>query len=203
VQFVFTKHLICEFILYSSIAYAILSIPSLILPTIGNINWGAMRGRKAMTDKSSFLSIPFPLLATLAGLIDGDGYIAITRTAKGYIEVLLSISLDVRDGPMLCHIHETLGFGRIAGPFLNQNGSSTIKLIFSRTDLQELLFPLFQHHSIFFLTNTRRSQFDLAIYIFCNNVTRFDMLPSFVGTNLLHTLPSLPAEYLSLNFFRF
>lgn len=105
---------------------------------------------------------------------------------------------------MLCQIRDTLGFGRISGPFVNKDGSSTVKLIFSRTELQELLFPLFLHHGLFFLTSTRRTQFELAVYVFSNNITRFDMIPSFIPTSsVLCTLPLLAIDYLSLNFFRF
>ncbi|RYE18430.1 MAG: hypothetical protein EOP45_14150 [Sphingobacteriaceae bacterium] len=163
-----------------------------------------MRGQKPLQDKLQYLKIPFSFLATLAGLIDGDGYISITRTIKGNIEVLLSISLDVKDEPMLRYIQATLGFGRIAGPFTNKNGSMTIKLIFSRTDLQQILFPLFIHHGIFFLTDTRRSQFSLAVYIFNTGITKFNMIPNVVPvTSLLPPLPIMAASFLELPFFMY
>lgn len=157
-----------------------------------------------MSDKSSYLNIPFEFLAKLAGLIDGDGYIAITRTSKGYIEILLSISLDVRDLPMLQEIRDTLGFGRIAGPYYNSDGTITVKLIFSRTQLQELLFPLLAHHNIFFLTNTRRNQFNLAMFVFFCKLTKFDTIPPILPLyTWLPMLPSTALGYLDLPFFLF
>lgn len=175
---------------------------SIILPTIGYINFRALRGQKPIADKSKYLNIPFSFLATLAGIIDGDGYIAITRTAKGYIGILLTISLDIRDEPMLRHICDTLGFGRIAGPYLNKDGSKTIKLIFSRTELQELLFPLFAHHRIFFLTTVRRAQFDLAMWVMLNSITKFDLIPTLIPISV-QPLPLLAAGYLELSFFMY
>jgi len=111
------------------------------------------------------LAIPYSFLAQLAGLIDGDGYIAITKTSKGYIEILLVIGLDVRDSELLKTLQATLGLGRISSPVKNKDGSTMVKWIINRTDLQEVLFPLFIHHSIFFLTNVRREQFNLALHV--------------------------------------
>lgn len=176
-----------------------------VLPTIGSINWKNMRGQKPLNDKSQYLKIPFSFLATLAGLIDGDGYIAITHAAKGYVRISLVISLDIADELMLHSIRNTLGFGRIAGPFVSANGSTKIKLIFSRTELQELLFPLLQHHGIFFLTETRRQQFNLAMYIITNQITQINAIPSsgVPVSPLLPLLPSLAAGYLELSFFAY
>jgi len=72
-----------------------------MLPTLGFINWRDMRGAKPVENKSDFLKIPSYFLAVLVGLIDGDGYISITRTTTGFINILLSISLNVRDQLML------------------------------------------------------------------------------------------------------
>jgi len=62
------------------------------------------------------LTIPHPFLAQLAGLIDGDGYIAITKTIKGYISISLVIGLDIRDIELLKTLQATLGLGRISNP---------------------------------------------------------------------------------------
>lgn len=130
-----------------------------------------MRGAKPLNDKSEFLNLSPSFLAVLAGLIDGDGYISITRTTTGFIQVLLSISLDIRDELMLKQTRDTLGFGKLLGPYYGADGAVTVKLglrprRFNRTELQELLFPLLFHHGIFFLTDTRRAQYQLALYIF-------------------------------------
>jgi hypothetical protein len=63
-----------------------------------------------------FLQIPQSFLVQLAGLVDGDGYIAITKTTKGYIEISLVIGLDVRDSELLKTLQATLGLGRVSGP---------------------------------------------------------------------------------------
>jgi hypothetical protein len=86
-------------------------------PVIGTINWGSRRGLKARTPEQlqQFLSIPYSFLAQLAGFIDGDGYISITRTNKGYIEIKLVIGLDEIDSELLTTLQTTLGLGRIYG----------------------------------------------------------------------------------------
>jgi hypothetical protein len=91
-----------------------------------------------------FLTIPYSFLAQLAGLIYGAGYIAITKTTKGYISVSLVIGLDVRDIELLKTLQATLGLGRISNPIKNKDGSIMVHWIINRTDLQEVLFPLFK-----------------------------------------------------------
>src|SRR5947208_248941 len=55
-----------------------------VLPTIGTVSVHALKkGKKIRLDKKEYISIPYPFLAFLAGLIDGDGYIQITKTTKG------------------------------------------------------------------------------------------------------------------------
>lgn len=136
----------------------------------------------------------------MAGLIDGDGYIAITRDGNKVV-IRLVISLDMVDQAMLLFIRDTLGFGRVTAPTTHKS-STKVKLIFSRTELQELLFPLFIHHGIFFLTHTRRAQFDRAMYVIANQITKFDMIPSIIPASiLLPSLPSIAADYLELPFF--
>jgi len=78
-------------------------------------------------------------------------YIAITKTTKGYIEISLVIGLDVRDSELLKTLQATLGLGRVSGPVKNKDGTTMVKWIINRTDLQEVLFPLFIYHSIFFI----------------------------------------------------
>lgn len=149
-----------------------------------------------------FLSIPPSFLAQLAGLVDGDGYIPVTKTAKGYIEISLVIGLDVRDIELLKTLQATLGLGRVTNPVKNKDGTTIVKWIINRTDLQEVLFPLFIHHSIFFLTNVRREQFNLALYVMDNGLTKYAEIPEAVPTSsLLQPLPLTPADYLLLPFF--
>ena len=57
---------------------------STALPIIGTINWVLDAGQKARSSEQlqQFLTIPHSFLAQLAGLIDGVGYIAITKTTN-------------------------------------------------------------------------------------------------------------------------
>jgi hypothetical protein len=96
-----------------------------------------------------------------------------------------------------------LGLGRVTGPVKNKDGSKMVKWIISRTDLQEVLFPLFIYHSIFFfLTNVRRAQYSLALYVMENRLTKYTEIPEVVPTSsLLQPLPLTAADYLLLPFF--
>lgn len=69
-----------------------------ILPTIGTVSVRALKGNNiSKLDKSEYLSIPYSFLAFLTGLIDGDGYIQITKTSKGFITIKLVISIHLDD----------------------------------------------------------------------------------------------------------
>ena len=96
--------------------YSYFSVLSDPLPTIGVINWGALRGAKPLTveQKHNLLSIPYDFLAMLVGLIDGDGYLAVIKTnQKGNIKCERVLSLDINEPPLLLHIQQVLGFGRV------------------------------------------------------------------------------------------
>lgn len=173
---------------------------SAILPTIGIINWKALRGRKELSaeGKAQLLKIDPSFLAMVVGFIDGDGYISVNRpdAARDNISVLLVISLDIRDKGLLEYIQNTLGIGRI------QLYKTTVKHIFNRTDLQEVLFSLMAYHNIFFLTTVRRAQFNLAMYIFTSGITKFSLMPVSVPlSTLLTTLPSTALSFTQLSFF--
>jgi len=73
-------------------------------------------------------------LAFLVGLIDGDGYIQITKTSKGYIAIKLVISLHLDDLSLLEYINSVLKLGKIN--IYKDFKSPTCKLVINRTDLQ-------------------------------------------------------------------
>src|SRR5690606_2281161 len=75
----------------------------------------------------------------------------------------------------------------------------TCKLVINRTDLQEILFPLLIHHNLFFLTNTRREQFNKAMYILENNIKLFSEIPKI--SPILNPLPKTAIGYISIAFF--
>jgi len=150
----------------------------------------------------------------LVGFIDGDGYISITKSTKGFITLNLTISLHIKDLSVLQYIQTVLGIGRInlypksgkqdtaraqRATYRPPKGPDTCKLIINKTDLQEVLFPLFLHHNLLFLTNTRREQFDKAIFILQNGITLFSAIPAVVPS--MYPIPSTASGYRNLPFF--
>ena len=147
-----------------------------VLPTVGTISPHAFKkGAKKRLDKSEYLNVPYQFIAYLVGLIDGDGYIPIIKTSKGYIKISLVIQLHLEDLSTLEYINSVLKLGKIT--ITRDHKSPNCKLIINKTDLQDVFFPLMIHHGIFFLTDTRRSQFNLAIYILENDIKQFLLLP--------------------------
>ena len=176
------------------------TVPAL-LPTIGTVSIHALKkGRQLRLDKKEYLLIPYQFISFLAGLIDGDGYIQITKTTKGFIAIKLVISLSLEDLSILEYIYSVLKLGKIT--IKKDLKNPNCKLIINRTDLQEVVFPLLIHHNIFFLTKTRREQFDLAMYIFNNNIKSFYNIPNLNGFSVLFKLPDTASEYLNLKFFK-
>jgi len=146
-----------------------------LLPTIGTVsNHALKKGKKIRIDKKEYLSIPYQFVAFLAGFIDGDGYFQITKTTKGFITIKLKIVLQLEDLSTLEYIQSILKLGKlnIYRDYKNPICSLTI----NKTDLQEVIFPLFLHHGIFFLTEARRTQFDLTMFILKKDIKFFDKI---------------------------
>lgn len=175
-----------------------------VLPTVGTISPHAFKkGIKKRLDKSEYLNVPYQFIAYLVGLIDGDGYIPIIKTTKGYIKISLVIQLHLEDLSTLEYINSVLKLGKIT--ITRDHKSPNCKLIINKTDLQDVFFPLMIHHGIFFLTDSRRSQFNLAMYILENDIKQFLL----IRDNLIDVLPpafsELPEnflDYLNLKFFK-
>jgi hypothetical protein len=172
-----------------------------VLPTIGTVSIHALKkGHKIRLDKREYLSIPYPFIAFLVGLIDGDGYIQITKTTKGFITIKLVLEIHLEDLSTLEYIQSVLKLGKI---LINRDHKSTnCKLIINRTDLQKVILPLFLHHGIFFLTESRRSQFDLAMFIFKNDKKVYDKIPDITEIPTLFELPKAASDYVNLAFFK-
>lgn len=149
-------------------------------------------------NKEDYISIPSSFLGFLSGLIDGDGYIQITKTGKGFITIKLTISLHLDDISTLEYINSVLKLGKIT--IYKDLKSPTCRLVINRTELQEILFPLFIHNKIFFLTETRINQFNLAVYILKNNIKKFEEIPSKIDN--VFKLPENPFDYTLLSFFK-
>lgn len=191
---------------------------ALMLPTIGTVSVHALKkGNKNLRlDKKEYLSIPSSFIAFLAGVIDGDGYIQITRTTKGFITIKLVISIHLEDISTLEYIQSVLKLGKVS--IYRDHKSPTCKLIINRTDLQEVLFPLLLHHGIFFLTDTRRAQFDLAMFILKDDKKVYDQIPASLSLRerdasplrgdamkeipTLFELPKTASDYANLAFFK-
>lgn len=176
-----------------------------ILPTIGTVNKHALKkGKKIRLDKREFLSIPYQFLAFIVGLIDGDGYIQITRSTKGFITIKLVITIHLEDLSTLEYIHSVLKLGKITINRDHKSPNCSLKI--SRTDLQEVLFPLLLHHGIFFLTEVRRAQFNLAMFILKEEIKIYDQIFSGSGKRkeipVLFELPKTALDYLNLHFFK-
>lgn len=182
--------------------YSILATAA-ILPTIGTVSPHALKkgNKNIRLDKKEYLSIPPSFLAFFAGLVDGDGYIQIIRTTRGYISIKLIISIHLDDISTLEYIQSVLKLGKLT--VCRDMKSPSCKLIINRTDLQEVVFPLFLHHGIFVLTETRRAQFDLAMYILKNEIKNYDQIPGIsLGKSSMFELLETASDYVNLSFFK-
>jgi hypothetical protein len=147
-----------------------------------------------MQGKENLLSIPKSFLAMLVGLIDGDGYLKVVKTTTGFLQVEMVLGLELKDLGLIQHIHSVLGFGRVL-----INEKNVAKYIMGRADLQQCFFPLLLHHGLFFLTFTRRDQFNKMMAVFMGNITRFAGLPSVYPT--YYPLPVTALGFVRLPFF--
>ena len=172
-----------------------------LLATIGTVSTQALKkGRKIRLDKEEYLSIPYQFIAFLVGLIDGDGYISITKTTKGFITIRLVICLSLEDISSLEYIFSVLKIGKIQ--IYRDIKNPICKLTINKTDLQEIIFPLLLHHNIFFLTESRRAQFDLAMFILKNEIKHYNQISQIKEIPTIFELPKTALEYLSLAFFK-
>lgn len=170
-----------------------------LLETIGIVSPHAYKkGRKVLVNKDNFLTIPYSFLAMLIGLIDGDGYISASKTSKGYIRINLIISLDIRDLPLLEYIKSILKIGNI-NTYPKIKEKKTCKLVINSTDLKEIFFPLLIHHKLFFLTDTRRKQYDKAMFIFINNINLYSEIPINIPSK--NQILNTSEDYIHLPFF--
>jgi hypothetical protein len=186
------------FIIYFSIIF----FSSNLLPIIGNLNINALKksNKNLGVEKQEYSYIPLSFIAFLIGLIDGDGYIQISKTSKGYITIKLVISLHLEDLSTLEYIISVLKLGKIN--IYKDLKSPTCRLVINKTDLQEILFPLFIYNKVYFLTNTRINQFNLAMYIFEQNIKMYNQIPSIEDIPGVFNLPETPLGYILLPFFK-
>ena len=174
----------------------------IFLPTIGIVHKNALnKGNKVLRlSKQEYNLIPSSFLAFLVGFIDGDGYIQVTKTSKGFITMKLVISLHLDDISNLEYIHSVLKLGKIT--IYKDLRSPTCKLVINKTDLQEVFFPLLIYHNIFFLTESRIGQFNLAMYVLKNDIKMFNEIPDIKNIPTVFEIPKNSLDYTLLHFFR-
>lgn len=173
-----------------------------MLPLIGTVHKNAIKKLQNTfkPDNNEYLSIPSSFIAFFVGMVDGDGYIQITRTSKGFIAMKLVISLQIEDVSTLEYIHSVFKVGKIN--IYRDNRNPSCKLVINRTDLQQIVFPLLLYHNIFFLTDTRKEQFDLAIHILEQDIKNFHEIGNRKDLPSVFTLPKTALDYTNLFFFK-
>lgn len=132
-------------------------------PPIGKINYSKLRGehrkpRSREEINNIMKNVSYDFLSMLVGLIDGDGYIAITND-KGYVRIEIIISLDPnsKDEEMLHYIRKTMNIGRV-----NRHSSSVKYTIPKVAGLCPATRSIFPSSTIsFHLFSYRRSSFSI------------------------------------------
>ena len=173
-----------------------------IIPRIGTVHNNALKkGNKNLRlDKKDFMFIPKSFISYLVGLIDGDGYIQITKSTKGFISIRLIISLHLEDLSTLQYVNSILKLGKIN--IYKDLKSPTCKLVINKTDLQEVLFPLLIYWRIFFLTKNRIEQFNTCIYILNNDIKMYNEIPKYCDIPDVFNVPKDHLDYTHLHFFK-
>nr|YP_009029701.1 hypothetical protein [Magnusiomyces capitatus]AHY04954.1 hypothetical protein [Magnusiomyces capitatus] len=132
------------------------------------------------------------------GFIDGDGYIHVGRTTKGYMRMKLVMNLHMRDYSTLEYFKEVLKMGHTS--IYHSKGEKYARYMISKTDLQYILMPLLEHHGLFFMTKNRAQQYNKMLYILKNNMKIYSEMPTEMP--LTKTLPRTTEDYLNLPFFK-
>lgn len=169
------------------------------LPVIGTIHKNAVKKYKFNSNNDEYMNIPKSFISFFVGLVDGDGYIQITKTTKGFITIKLVISLHINDLSTLEYIHSVFKIGIVSTT--KDRLKPRCKYIINRTDLQSIIFPLMNYHSIFFLTDTRANQFNKAIHILKNDIKEYDKV-LLKDISDVYLQPKSPRDYINLCFFK-
>jgi hypothetical protein len=168
------------------------------IPAVGTINYKSRTAKSNRLSEAEYLIIPKSFLGFLIGYIDGDGYIGIQKNYNGTVTVHLTISVHLEDIGSLNYIQSVLKIGKIY--LYPHRKSPTARLVISKSELQEVLFPLFLYHGLFFLTKTRRGQYNRAMYIFNNDIKNYSEVPPVVLDT--QELPTSALKYANLHFFK-
>lgn len=168
------------------------------LPKIGVFNPKSRANRDKRLTSAEYISIPKSFIGFLVGFIDGDGHIQITKSKKGFVSFNLAISIHLKDISVLNYIQSVLNLGVIY-TYPNRKSPCCI-LLFNKTELQEVLFPLLLYNGIFFFTERRRFQFNMAMHILTKDIKLYSDLPKLPP--VLFELPENAIGYVNLPFFK-
>lgn len=175
-----------------------LTTGKLQLPKIGTFNPKSRANRSKRLTSAEYISIPKSFIAFLVGFIDGDGYIQISKSKKDYVSFNLAISIHLDDISVLYYIQSVLKLGAIY--HYPKYKSPCCRLIINKTELQEVLLPLLLYHGVFFLTERRIYQFNMAMHIIIKDIKMYSALPKLPPVFL--KLPEDAKGYLNLSFFK-
>jgi len=146
-------------------------------------NWTAFnRGISNESVESLPLKADFKFMSMFIGLIDGDGYLEIgpqkqynkltKLEMRSTIRSRLVLRLEERDLNLLKYLQSVLNTGSL--DYLKDKNQ--YRLIFSKSDLKNVIIPLISKYELYFLVSNRRSQFKLLNYILDNNIKHWDQL---------------------------
>jgi Cytochrome b/b6/petB/LAGLIDADG endonuclease len=118
-------------------------------------------------------------MSMFVGFVDGDGYIEIgpqkqynksNIIPKSTIRIRLVIRLHEKDTEFIKYLVEVLSVGSIS--FLKSKNQ--VRLIFSKTDLCNVIIPLVKLYNLEFLIFNRKRQYALLNYILDNNIKHWE-----------------------------
>lgn len=171
----------------------------LLLPTFGIITDYVIKLKKIKEEiKKESINIPKGFLEMFVGFIDGDGYIHVGRTTKGYIRIKIVINLHMKDYSTLEYFKEILKIGHLT--IYKSRGETYARYIISKTDIQYILIPLLEHHGLYFLTKNRSIQYNKILYILKNNIKIYSNIPTEIP--IIKSLPITKEDYLNIPFLK-
>jgi hypothetical protein len=118
----------------------------------------------------------------LVGLIEGDGWISVTKKGK-YLTYEVGLEMNIRDIQLLYKIKKTLGIGKIKIRIRKDKNNNEIKMasynIRNKKHLKGIIIPIFDKYPM--LTN---KQYDYIRFrsLLLNNINLSDNLPKYSRT---------------------
>jgi len=117
--------------------------------------------------------------AYLVGLIEGDGWVSITKKGK-YLTYELGLEMNIKDIQLLYKIKDALGVGKIKTKVrksINNNEIKSVRYnIRNKTHLREIIIPIFDKYPM--LTN-KQSDYLRFREALLNDIKYYDDLPKY------------------------